>query len=162
MHFHLNCSFVHEQFILNSYSVHASSVYVWHQRRGARRKPLTAHSISPLSRAAEERNRKNMKIGFWELVVIVVIVPPSILRGRSAALRACARPHRYRSGGTGERAIHAQRPRLWTVTRHRSPCPRATTTGTSPIKMNAGSRHVPSGTTRRTPRRSAATCAAAS
>ena len=73
MHFRLNCSFVHEQFILNSYSVHASSVYVWHQRRCARRKPLTAHSISPLSRAAEERNRKNMKIGFWELVVIVVI-----------------------------------------------------------------------------------------
>lgn len=73
MHFRLNCSFVHEQFILNSYSVHASSVYVWHQRRGARRKSLTAHSISPLSRAAEERNRKNMKIGFWELVVIVVI-----------------------------------------------------------------------------------------
>ena len=36
-------------------------------------KSLTAHSISPLSRAAEERNRKNMKIGFWELVVIVVI-----------------------------------------------------------------------------------------
>ena len=72
MHFRLNRSFVHEQFILNSYSVHASSVYVWHQRRGARRKPLTAHSISPLSRAAEERNRKNMKIGFWELVVIVV------------------------------------------------------------------------------------------